>query len=136
MDPAKDTLYTRARCQTGDFSQRPKTETVSIQARMGRGIRALTNRTEFQRLRTIAAPMGRARTGKPITRTPFMPSTLCLALLALVSPSAPAPGEAAPAIKAAKDHIDFLIGKELVTRYYTGEDVAKPYFWPLNAPGG
>src|SRR5215471_16146107 len=32
--------------------------------------------------------------------------------------------------------IDFLIGKELVARYHTGTDVAKPYFWPLNAPGG
>jgi hypothetical protein len=39
-------------------------------------------------------------------------------------------------IKAAKDHIDFLIGKDLVTRYYVGPDIAKPYFWPLNGPGG
>jgi hypothetical protein len=39
-------------------------------------------------------------------------------------------------IKPAKDHIDFLIGKDLVTRYHVGGDIAKPYFWPLNAPGG
>jgi hypothetical protein len=65
-----------------------------------------------------------------------MHSTLCLSLFALFSPSAPAPADAGPAIKAGKDQIDFLIGKDLVTRYHTGEDVAKPYFWPLNAPGG
>jgi hypothetical protein len=39
-------------------------------------------------------------------------------------------------INPAEDHIDFLIGKELVARYHTGATVAKPYFWPLNAPGG
>lgn len=39
-------------------------------------------------------------------------------------------------IDTAKDHIDFFIGKELVARYHTGDTVAKPYFWPLNAPGG
>ena len=39
-------------------------------------------------------------------------------------------------IKPAKDHIDFLIGKDLVARYHVGADVAKPYFWPLNGPGG
>jgi hypothetical protein len=32
--------------------------------------------------------------------------------------------------------IDFLAGKDLVTRYYYGPEVAKPYFWPLNGPGG
>jgi hypothetical protein len=30
---------------------------------------------------------------------------------------------------------EFLIGKELIARYHTGKDVAKPYLWPLNAPG-
>jgi hypothetical protein len=39
-------------------------------------------------------------------------------------------------IKVAKDHVDFLIGKDLVTRYHFSPDVAKPYFWPLNGPGG
>jgi hypothetical protein len=36
------------------------------------------------------------------------------------------------------DHnvIDFTAGKELVTSYHIGADVAKPYFWPLNAPNG
>jgi len=26
--------------------------------------------------------------------------------------------------------------RELATRYYMGPDAAKPYFWPLNGPGG
>jgi hypothetical protein len=35
-----------------------------------------------------------------------------------------------------KDAIDFSAGDALITRYHVGETVAKPYFWPLNAPGG
>ena len=34
-----------------------------------------------------------------------------------------------------KDVLDFKIGKSLVTRYHIGEAVAKPYFYPMNAPG-
>ncbi len=33
-------------------------------------------------------------------------------------------------------NVVFYAGKELVGRYVIGPDVAKPYFWPLNAPGG
>jgi len=29
------------------------------------------------------------------------------------------------------DHIDFLVGKDLVGRYHIDKDNAKPYFWPL-----
>jgi hypothetical protein len=32
--------------------------------------------------------------------------------------------------------IEFYRGEELVTRYHIAESVAKPYFWPVNAPGG
>jgi hypothetical protein len=39
-------------------------------------------------------------------------------------------------IYAEKDHVDFLAGKELIGRYHIGRDIAKPYFWPLNVPGG
>ncbi len=36
----------------------------------------------------------------------------------------------------AEKHVDFRDGKELVARYHTGPEVAKPYFYPLAAPGG
>ena len=39
-------------------------------------------------------------------------------------------------IVAGKEQIDFFVGKDLVTRYHVGPGVAKPYFWPLNGPGG
>lgn len=31
---------------------------------------------------------------------------------------------------------DFMQGRELIARYHIGQDVAKPYFYPLMAPGG
>jgi len=34
-----------------------------------------------------------------------------------------------------KDAIEFKIGKDLVSRYHIGESVAKPYFYPMLAPG-
>jgi hypothetical protein len=60
-----------------------------------------------------------------------------LALLVLAAGAAPLPSaDPAPVtIQATKDHLDFLIGKDLVGRYHIAESVAKPYFWPLNAPG-
>ncbi len=36
----------------------------------------------------------------------------------------------------ARDHLDFRVGKKLVTTYHLGENVAKPYFWPLHTPQG
>jgi hypothetical protein len=39
-------------------------------------------------------------------------------------------------IKLEKDHIDFLVGNDLVTRYHIKDDQPLPYFWPVNAPGG
>lgn len=32
--------------------------------------------------------------------------------------------------------LDFRIGQHLVTRYHTDKSLAKPYFWPMNGPGG
>lgn len=34
-----------------------------------------------------------------------------------------------------KDTVEFKDGDKLVTRYHVGEPVAKPYFWPVHAPG-
>jgi hypothetical protein len=54
-------------------------------------------------------------------------------------PAAPAPEDARGPVAIdteGKGHIDFRAGKELVARYNIGPDLAKPYFWPLNAPGG
>jgi hypothetical protein len=57
-----------------------------------------------------------------------------LALLSISSlHAADAPGVD---IKVQKDKVDFLAGGELVGTYHLGEEVAKPYLWPLNAPGG
>ncbi len=48
----------------------------------------------------------------------------------------PAAEPAGVAVTASKEHIEFSIGKDLVARYYIAPSVAKPYLWPLNAPGG
>ncbi len=37
-------------------------------------------------------------------------------------------------IQVADGHLDFRIGTALVSRYHIAPDVAKPYFWPVNAP--
>ena len=37
--------------------------------------------------------------------------------------------------KKTTDAIEITFGKEVVTTYHVGETVAKPYFWPVNAPG-
>jgi hypothetical protein len=39
-------------------------------------------------------------------------------------------------IEVKKDHVDFRVGKELVARYNISSEEFKPYFWPVNAPGG
>jgi hypothetical protein len=38
-------------------------------------------------------------------------------------------------IRVSDKSVSFLVGRDLVGVYHTGPDVAKPYFWPLNAPG-
>ena len=37
--------------------------------------------------------------------------------------------------KKTADAVEITFGKEVVTTYHIGEKVAKPYFWPVNAPG-
>ena len=39
-------------------------------------------------------------------------------------------------IKAGKDHLEFFIGDELVTRYHVTPTFSKPIFWPVHAPNG
>jgi hypothetical protein len=39
-------------------------------------------------------------------------------------------------IEPSTDHLDFMIGKDLVTRYHVGSNYAKPIFWPVLAPNG
>jgi hypothetical protein len=57
-----------------------------------------------------------------------------LSLLACLLPL-PALAAEPISIKVEKTHVDFMAGSELVARYHIGESVAKPYFWPVNAPG-
>lgn len=59
-------------------------------------------------------------------------------LLAAVGPAAAdeRTPKAEPAVAVTKTHVDFRVGKALVTRYVVGPTVAKPYFWPLNALPG
>lgn len=98
---------------------------------------------------THGAPMTRPRPPiPPLTRR--LTALLALApVLATVSPARSADGpptagpltparasRAAVVIESFGDHLDFRVGDELVTRYHVGVAVAKPYCWPLNAPGG
>src|SRR5579864_7132983 len=39
-------------------------------------------------------------------------------------------------IKSGDSQIDFLVGKDLITTCNFGPDVAKPFLWPVNGPGG
>src|SRR5262249_34689120 len=77
----------------------------------------------------------------PSRRLPTMRTHLSLAVAVLagglVLPRPLAAGQpAGVTITADKQQIDFQIGKELVARYHIAPSVAKPYFWPLKAPGG
>src|SRR5262245_8445604 len=42
----------------------------------------------------------------------------------------------AVSIDVAPNQIEFRNGKAVAGRYVIGPNVFKPYFWPLNAPGG
>ena len=39
-------------------------------------------------------------------------------------------------VKKSKESLDFFFGDELITKYVIAPTASKPYFWPLNAPGG
>src|SRR5947209_19499288 len=64
---------------------------------------------------------------------------LCVAYLTALGTCArpcSADEPALPSIKVDADQIDFLLGAELVGRYHRAATLAKPYLWPLQAPGG
>src|SRR5262245_19359839 len=62
-----------------------------------------------------------------------IPLSLLASLLAFPAVAAP---PAPVKLNVTESAFDFTVGDELVARYHKGSDVAKPYFWPLNAPGG
>src|SRR2546421_13105415 len=64
----------------------------------------------------------------------FRRMLLVVPAVAVVFALAPAAEPGPVSIKV--EDVVFRIGDELVTRYHVGPDVAKPYLWPLNAPGG
>jgi hypothetical protein len=58
-----------------------------------------------------------------------------LAIL-LLAPLAVWAAEPEPRIELTKEgEAEFFLGDELVARYHMSWELAKPYFWPLNAPG-
>jgi hypothetical protein len=63
-----------------------------------------------------------------------MPGYLALALLTTTALAGDRPADVT--ISVGKDRIDFRCGHELAASYVTYPGQAKPYFWPLNAPGG
>lgn len=82
------------------------------------------------------SPARSLSSGRRVMRT--MPC-LVLGLLATAG-SSPRPLWAAESpgvsIAVGEARIDFLVGGEVVTRYYIDPAVARPYFWPLNGPRG
>jgi Family of unknown function (DUF6807) len=67
-------------------------------------------------------------------------AVLALGIAALALPVRPtvraAEKKGNVAIEVGKGQIDFRAGKNLAGRYHFGPAVAKPYFWPLQAPNG
>jgi hypothetical protein len=58
-------------------------------------------------------------------------------LLGFIPVRATEPASVSIVVNSDKSAIDFLAGKDLVGRYHIGPaDIAKPYLWPLNGPGG
>jgi len=64
-----------------------------------------------------------------------MPRILSGLSLFFVVASLPAAEPARVRVVRDKNGIDFTAGDALVTRYVIADDIAKPYLWPLNAPG-
>src|SRR5262249_1738280 len=61
--------------------------------------------------------------------------TVAMVLFAFAVTSSAADSTAV-SIRQKPDQLDLVGGNDLVASYHSGPNVAKPYFWPLNAPGG
>lgn len=79
-----------------------------------------------------ADAVGADSTGAPLFQGQLIMRSALLPLI-LLSPIVAA--EPAVSIKKEKGSITFSLGDELITTYHVGESVAKPYLWPVNAPG-
>ncbi len=62
-----------------------------------------------------------------------MGATFALVLASLLAAD---PTPAKVAVEKFGDVFEFKVNGELVTKYHTRQSNSKPYFWPLNAPGG
>ncbi len=62
--------------------------------------------------------------------------SFALAFLAVSAAGGSEPRPADVTVAVEKGRIDFRSGPELAASYVTDPGQAKPYFWPLNAPGG
>lgn len=58
----------------------------------------------------------------------------CFALLVIAAFALPAAAQDV-VIKKDPDSLTFNVGSALVSKYHIGKEVAKPYFYPVNAPG-
>lgn len=65
-----------------------------------------------------------------------MKGSIVLGFAVLVGQAARATEPADIRIEVGKEQISFFAGPELVARYLIAASVAKPYVWPLYAPGG
>lgn len=67
-----------------------------------------------------------------------MKHTLCTGAMALLAfaVTSSAADSTAVTIRQKPEQLDLVAGNDLVASYHRGPNVAKPYFWPLNAPGG
>jgi hypothetical protein len=65
----------------------------------------------------------------------FFCSLIVAALISLAA-RADEPTKIDVSVSPDKSAIEFRVGNELVTRYHIAESVAKPYFYPVLAPGG
>jgi hypothetical protein len=59
-----------------------------------------------------------------------------LALTVVLAGAVPLAAAQPVSIQATDNSIELRLGTDLVSRYCKGPDVAKPYFWPVEGPGG